>query len=171
MTLRELRNQIKKDNLQDLWWLAIDGVVQHDRIKLVDLQVRQARLANNQVQLINAYADKQSAWLDIELSPNLNLERKTGNPFPQNKQSHQPGTTTPLNTHTASAIKEKLSSFLVQKERELRAKEIELKEFALHLAQREAQIELHENQLKARMLERDKRLLAHRSTKDRGRLA
>lgn len=146
MTLRELRNQTKRMNIPDLWWLAIDGKVQDARIRLVDLQMRQNRLMNRQVQLLNAYSSNQDEWLDIDFSTALNLDN---NPHMQDSY-HSLG---------MEQATQGIPDFLARKERELIEREAKLNQFAEALSQRELAIENDEKQIKARILARKERLL------------
>jgi|GEM_PF-2921529 len=152
MTLRELRNQIKRQDIPDLWWIAIDGKVQDGRIRLVDLQIRHGRLVNRRVQLLNAHRTGEDNWISIELAPKLNLEKTLGNTFSPIPASVDRRLKRGEHATTRQRSARKVSVFLAQKERELLEREAELKDFARELSQRELEVKKGEMIIEERML-------------------
>lgn len=76
MTIRELRNIIRLKHLPDQWWIAVDNEVHKEKIRLIDLEMRQSRLKNRKVHILNTditHCDRE--WTQVDFS-GLNLSPK-----------------------------------------------------------------------------------------------
>ena len=59
---------MKQDNLPDLWWLSIDGVVQDNLVKLMDVELKKNTYKGHDVQLLNSEECDSSDWCKIQFS-------------------------------------------------------------------------------------------------------
>ena len=67
MTIRELRNLTRLKQLPDQWWLAVNNEVFEEKIRLIDLEMRQARLKNKEVYVLNAdVAYLERDWTKVD---------------------------------------------------------------------------------------------------------
>ena len=68
MTFLGLKRKMKQDNLPDLWWLSIDGVVQDNLVKLMDVELKKNTYKGHDVQLLNSEECDSSDWCKIQFS-------------------------------------------------------------------------------------------------------
>lgn len=76
MNYREYQVRIRRDRLEDEWWVAVDGVVQDETASLADLLIQRRKLSGKRIQLINVQdaEGEKKRWTDFEFEPQLSLK-------------------------------------------------------------------------------------------------
>jgi len=147
MTIRELRNFIRLKKLPDQWWLAVDNEVYEEKVRLIDLEMRQARLKNREVYVLNSDIEfRNREWTKVEFS-GLHLYDLDNSPRPIRTRSTPPSVVGSIGDKKQSrrlseAAAEDLPESeqlkkLAEKERELMALEKELQEREAYVRQSE----------------------------------
>ena len=79
MNIREFRSYMRKNELEDQWWIAIEGQKLENPIKLTDILMRKSTLKNKRVSLCHV-TDSQNGgkivWQSVDFSDGIVLRNK-----------------------------------------------------------------------------------------------